>query len=204
MELKEYLKIIHKNLKLIAIVTLICLLASYVFTLKQPKKYEANFNFTIAPKTKTEAENLYTYGGYYELQAAALFGATITSWLSSPDIVAEIYKRIQRKTKNMNPKSLAKLIKSSYTQSSFSLSVRLREENEKTARQLALKTIEVIQEKTSEFNQKTESKTNFGLIASEPVIFEIAPKKEFNLLIGALAGLFLGIFLSFVREYLWG
>ena len=201
MELKEYLKIIQKNLGLIIISIILVALFAYLFTLKQPIVYEADVSLTIIPKPGIELKNVYEYGGYYDLQAATLFGTTIASWLSSPDVVTEIYKRAGYEIKEVTSKALAKLIKTTLAPSSFSIKLQLKDRDKNKAQKLARATTEVIQNKTAEFNQKAGAKANFEIVASEPVIFEVKPKKEFNTLVGALAGLILGIFLAFVAEY---
>jgi capsular polysaccharide biosynthesis protein len=201
-ELKEYLKIVQRNLGLIIVVTILVALFAYIFTAKQPVTYEANANFTIIPKSAAELKNVYEYDGYYALQAAVLFGNTLASWLQSPDIVVEIFKKAGYELeKTQSSKSLAKLIKPTLVPNSFSVKFQLKDRDENKAQKLAQATTEIVQNKTTEFNQRAGSKANFEVAASEPIILEVKPKKEFNTMVGALAGLILGVFLAFVRQY---
>jgi len=200
-ELREYFKILRKNLGLIIVATILVAFFTYLFTLRQPTLYESNANLTIIPQSKTELKNVYEYGGYYELQTATLFGSTIASWLCSPDIVAEIYQKAGYEIKNRTSKALSKLIKTTFIPSSFSIKLQLKDEDKNKAQKLTRATIETIQNKTAEFNQKAEIKTNFEVVAAEPVILENRPKEGFSTAIGALAGLVLGIFLAFIAEY---
>lgn len=202
MELKEYLKILQKNLSLIIITTILIALFAYIFTLRQPIVYEANGSLTIIPKPSAELKNVYEYGGYYSLQAASLFGQTIAFWLQSPETVSSIYEKAGFQIeKTQTSKSLAKLIKTTLIPTSFSVKFQLKEKDKNKAKKLAEATTAVIQEKVAEFNQKAGSKDKFEIAASQPIIIEVQPKKGFNAGIGGVAGLVLGIFLAFLRDY---
>jgi len=201
-ELKEYFKILQKNLWLIIVTTILVALVAYVFTLRQPITYEANANLTIIPKPNTELKNVYEYDGYYALQAASIFSLTMASWMQNPDTVAEIYQNSGYKIdKGQTSKSLSKLIKPTASPNTFSLGLQLKNKDKTKVQKLTKAAIEVAQNKTAEFNKTAGSKINFEVTASEPTILEVAPKKTLNTGIGAVAGLVLGIFLAFALEY---
>jgi len=202
MEFKEYLKILRKNLTLIVIATFVVALVAYIFSIKQTNVYEANSSLTIVPKPALELKNVYEYDGYYALQAATLFGNTVVvGWLQSPDIILEIYKRAGYDPGVKNSKALSKLIKATPVPDSFAIRFQLKESDKEKVLKVAQSTIEVIKDKVAEFNQKAGTKSNFEIVAAEPVVIEIRPDKGFNTLVGAALGLIFGIFLAFVVEY---
>lgn len=201
MELKEYLKILRQNLKIIVFATVLITLSAYVFGLMQPITYEANANLTIIPKTSVELHNVYEYGGYYDLQAAFLFGNTIATWLQSPDIVFNIIKNSGYQIEKTNSNSLSKMIKITVSPNSSAIKFQIKDKDKDKARKLANAAILEVKNKTAEFNQRAGTKVNFEIFSSDPVIIEVKPKIGFNTATGALAGLVLGIFLAFVFEY---
>lgn len=201
MEFKEYIRIIQKNLWLIAVSIILVAAFAYVYTARQPIIYEANSDLTIIPKSGTELKNVYEYDGYYALQSASLFGNTIISWFQSPDIVADIYQKSGVSVDNTSSKSLGKLIKASLVPNSFSVKFQIKDTNKERVLKLAKTTTSAIQNKTANFNQKSTTKVKFEIADSEPIIITVRPQKEFYTLVGALAGLILGTFFGFVFEY---
>lgn len=202
MEIKEYLKIFRKSAVIILLCVIFVTLGAYVFTVRQKVVFEGNGSLTIIPKPATTTKsNFYEYDGYYALQASGLLGNSITAWLQSPDVVFEIYKQAGIDTTGLSAKQLVKSMKAEMLVGTFAVKFQIKNSDRNRAESLAKSTISVIQNKTAEFNQKAGTKINFELQADPPVITELKPKKELELIAGALAGLILGIFLSFVLEY---
>ena len=202
MELREYLKILKNNLGLIIIITLLVTAGTLIFSLKQKVSYEADSNITVIPKSNAELNNDYEYDGYYALQSASTFSNTISLWLQSPGVVIEIYNKAGSELdKNTSSKILSKQIKTTVLPNASSLKFQIQNENKEKVQKLASAINETVKAKTTEFNQKFSSGISFEVITSEPLLIEIKPKTELNTLAGVLAGLVLGIFLAFLREY---
>lgn len=202
MELKEYLRIFKKHFKLIIATTILLTLAAFIFTLTQPISYQATGSLTIVPKSIAELKNVYQYDGYYSLQTSNLFGVTITSWLGNPDIVTEIFQKAGYTTEGISVQALSKFINTSQMLNSSSVTFRLGDRDENKTQKLATATIEVVRNKTVEFNQAAGTRVNFEIVATSPLVNKVEPKKELNTAVGFLSGLILGVFLSFVLEYL--
>jgi capsular polysaccharide biosynthesis protein len=80
MELKEYIKIIRKEFKLILIAAIITGSSALLFSTIQPVKYETSLSLFVN-KDKTQETDDFKYDGYYALQASEIISDSIEQWL---------------------------------------------------------------------------------------------------------------------------
>jgi capsular polysaccharide biosynthesis protein len=199
MELKEYLKIIKKNSKLILIISIITAASAFVFSVVQPVKYETSLSLTII-KDKTQITDNFKYDGYYALQASEIIADSIEQWLKSPVTVDAIYKEAQVDLEFKNIKSYTKKFiarKMSSQQVEVKFKTNAREEAEKISQAVA----EVINNKVKILKESSEQEISFSVDSENPVIVESRPDAILNLIIGLVSGLALGIFIVFLRRY---
>ena len=199
MELKQYLKIIKQNAKLVLIIAVLTALFSFVFSVIQPVKYETSLSLLIS-KNKTQQTDDFKYDGYYALQASEIIADSIQQWVKSPEIVSAVYQKARidsdfKNIKGYTKKFTAKKMSSQYVEVKFSAITK--EDAEKISRAV----VEVINNKVEALEKNSEGEVAFFIESGEPIIIKNKPDLLFNLFIGFISGLVLGVFAVFGREY---
>ena len=199
MELKQYLKIIKQNAKLVLIIAVLTALFSFVFSVIQPVKYETSLSLLIS-KNKTQQTDDFKYDGYYALQASEIIADSIQQWVKSPEIVSAVYQKARidsdfKNIKGYTKKFTAKKMSSQYVEVKFSAITK--EDAEKISRAV----VEVINNKVEALEKNSEGEVAFFIESGKPIIIESKPNLLFNLFIGFISGLVLGIFTVFGKEY---
>ncbi|MBI3495237.1 hypothetical protein HY065_01270, partial [Candidatus Berkelbacteria bacterium] len=111
MELKDYIRIITKNYLLIAIITVLIMLATYFVTKNQPPSFDGAVTFTVI-NSERFPPNQYGYDYYFTIQSASLLADTIDGWFGSPGFVKQVYDTAQVNFPATDTKSAARLFKS--------------------------------------------------------------------------------------------
>lgn len=199
MELKEYLKLIRKNLKLILIVGVVAALSAFLFSNFQPVKYETSLSLLIS-KNKTQETDDFKYDGYYALQAGEMLADTVTEWLKSPTMVNAIYQEASVPGNFGSVKSYAKKF-TAKKMSSQHIEVKFDSEAKESAEKISSAIIRIINDKIKALEENSEEEISFSASGENPVIVEKKPDALFNLVIGFISGLILGIFIVFGKEY---
>ena len=199
MELKEYLKIVKKNFKLIIIIGIITAVSAFVFSVAQPIEYETSLSLTIA-KDKTQTTDDFKYDGYYALQSSEIMANSIEQWLKSPETVNAIYRRAQvdsefKNIKSYTKKFIAKKMSSQYVEVKFKSSAT------EEAKKISTATTEIINAKVEKLKESSEQEISFLVSSENPVIVESRPDAILNLIIGLISGMALGVFVVFLRRY---
>jgi len=199
MELKQYLKIIRQNKKMIIAVALLTGLFSFIFSAIQPIKYETSLSLLIS-KNKTQETDDFKYDGYYALQASEIMADSVEQWLKSPEVVNAVYRKAHinfdfENIKSYTKKFKARKMSSQYVEVKFSAFAK--EEAEKISRAI----IEVVNSKAEALKKNSAEEVSFSVIGTDPVIVEDNSNLFLNLFIGFISGLALGIFIVFWKEY---
>ena len=199
MELKEYLKIIRKNSKLIIIISIITAVSAFAFSIAQPIKYEASLSLTII-KDKTQITDDFKYDGYYALQTSEIMADSIEQWLKSPETVNAIYKEAQvdldfKNIKSYTKKFIVKKMSPQYVE------VKFKSSTTEEAKKISTATIEIINAKVEKLKEFSEQEISFLVSSENPVIVENRPDAILNLIIGLISGMALGVFIVFLRRY---
>ena len=199
MELKEYLKIIKKNSKLILTIGIITAVSAFVFSAAQPAKYETSLSLAVI-KDKTQTTDDFKYDGYYALQASEIIAVSIEQWFGSPEIVNAIYQKAKidqdfKNIKSYTKKFTARKMSMQYVEVKFES--KTREEAEK----ISVAAIEIINNKVEKLKESSEQEVSFSVSSGNPVTVENKPDEILNLIIGLISGLALGIFVVFLRRY---
>ena len=199
MELKEYIEIIKKNFKLILSVAIITGLSAFLFSVLQPVKYEASLSLFIN-KDKTQETDDFKYDGYYALQASEIIADSVEQWMKSPEVVDAIYQEAGIKHdfesfKNYTKKFTVKKMSAQY------IEVKFKANNREDAEKISAAVAEVTRSKIKALGENSGQELSFLVKNENPVIIESKPNVFFNLIIGLVSGLFLGVFMVFGREY---
>ena len=199
MELKQYLKIIKENAKLILIITLLTVLFSFVFSAIKPTKYDASLSLLISPN-KTQETDDFKYNGYYALQAGEIIADSTEQWIKSPEFVSAVYQKAQLDPNFRNIKGYAKKFKADKMSSQY-VEVKFETDTKEEAEKISQAITKVLNNKTEILAENSQEELSFVIVGSQPIILESRPNIVFNMIIGLIAGLFLGIFTVFGRRY---
>jgi len=199
MEFKEYLKIIKQNIRLVLVVAVLTALFSFIFSVIQPVKHETSLSLLIG-KNKTQQTDDFKYDGYYALQASEIIADSIQQWIKSPEIVSAVYQKARidsdfKNIKGYTKKFTAKKMSSQYVEVKFNAAT------EEGAEKISQAIVEVINNKVEALEKNSEGEVAFFIESGEPIIIKSKPDLLFNLFIGFISGLVLGVFAVFGREY---
>ena len=200
MELKEYLKIIKKNSKLIIAISIITAVSAFVFSIAQPIEYETSLSLAII-KDKTQTTNDFKYDGYYALQASEIIADSIEQWLKSPEVVNAIYQKSEIDQDFKSIKSYTKKFTAQKMSPQF-VEVKFKSDTREEAEKISAATVKIISTKIENLKETSEQEISFLINNGDPVIVESKPDAILNLIIGLISGLALGIFVVFLRRYL--
>lgn len=199
MELKEYLKIIKKNLKLILAIGAIAGLSAFLFSSLQPVKYEISLSILIS-KNKTQETDDFKYDGYYALQASEMLADAIVEWTKSPAMVNAIYQEASVAGNFGSVKSYSKKF-TAKKMSSQHIEIKFNSDTKESAEKISAAAVKVISNKIMDLEKSSEEEIAFSANGESPIIMEKKPDASLNLIIGFISGLVLGVFGVFGREY---
>lgn len=191
MEIKEYLKIIKKNLTLFLITTVGVTLAILSYFYFQPITYDTSLTLNIT-RSGIQKTSDYRYDDFYRLQADEKFADTIVEWLASPRIVADIYAKAGENKKEIDLKKLAKNF-SAEKRSTQIVAVSFSSSSPESAQKISSSLIKILSQNTQELNKDQQEANWFQIIAEKP----LTAKHNFHCKIILLVALAVGVFLSF-------
>lgn len=199
MELRQSITIIRQSFGWVIGTALVTGAAALAVALSSPEQFDTSLAFAINRINKQETVD-YQFDGYYAIQASDLFAQTITSWLTTPSILLEIYQRA-----DVDP-DIASLSSFSgrFTTKKYSsqnIGVRFIERDKHTAEKISAAIIAVLQAKTATINQTADAKALFEIVGSSPVIVATKPSPVLSTIIGLLVGAAVAGLLVFLRHY---
>ena len=191
MELKEYLKIIQKNLRTFIFVIFLVTAVGLIYFLFLPISYSTSLTANITRSGKQITES-YKYDDFYRLQADEKFAETLVEWMKSPRTVASIYERAGLSVQKMSLKKLSKAIKAQKYSSQI-VAIFYSTTDEVTAKKIATAIETTLTENIASLNKNQKEDTWFQIVAQKPLTVQ----NEYNLFF--ITGIFIliGIFLSF-------
>lgn len=200
MELKEYLKLIRKNHRLIITVCVITGISTFLFSILRPVKYDVSQSLFINKSGSQETDD-FKFDGYYALEAADTISDSIGEWLKSPEVVNEIYAKSGIDPAFKNIKSYSKKFKAKKLSAEF-VEVKFESGNINEANKISGAIVEVVNSKTKSLKDASNGEVSFSIAGSSPIVVESKLDALFNFVIGIASGLLLGIFIALSREYL--
>jgi len=168
MELKEYIQIIKKHLKLFISTAVIIILAAFAYFSFRPVSYTTSLVMNITRSGAQNTDN-YKYDDFYRLQADEKFSETLVEWLKSPRIEEEILKEAGIDASSYSLKKLAKNIKAE-KKSSQVVAASFSAQNKKNSEKMAQAVSKIISQKTENLNKDQKDSTWFQVIFENPVI----------------------------------
>ena len=200
MELKEYLKIIKRDSKLIIIISIVTAVSAFAFSIAQPIKYETSLSLSII-KDSTQITDDFKYDGYYAFQSSEIIADSIEQWLKSPEVVNAIYQKAEIKQDFKNIKSYTKKFTAQKMSPQY-VEVKFKSETTEEAKKVSMAVVEIINAKIEKLKKNSEQEISFLISSEDPVIVKSSPDAFLNLIIGLISGLALGVFVIFLRRYL--
>lgn len=200
MDLKEYLKLIKKNYRLVITVCAITGISTLLFSVLRPVKYDVSQSLFINKDNSQETED-YKFSGYYAFEAADMLSDSIAEWLKSPEVVNSIYAKSGVDPSFKNIKSYSGKFKAKKFSAEF-VEVKFESRNTDEAKKISGAIVDIINAKTASMKNTSNEEVSFSIAGSAPVIVENKLDALLNFMIGIASGLFLGIFIALSREYL--
>lgn len=201
MEVKDYFKVITKNLWIIILITAIFAVVAYFVALNKPASYQASTAISVVKQSTANSQDFYTFDNYYTIQAAGVFSDSLVGLFASPSFVSETFQKAGYEIPDTGIKSLAKIFTAKkQVATSAVVTVNFSDNDEIKARK-------IIETATTQIKQYVESsytgKTgNFEITATEPVVVTAPKTTGVNTFIAAFVGLFVSLGIVFVKESL--
>ncbi len=199
MELKEYIKIIKNNLKLIFVTALITSFSAFLFSSLQPVKYETSLSLFLS-KDKSQMTDDFKYDGYYALETSGIIADSIVQWIKSPELVNSVYQKAQIDGNFKNLKSYAKKITAKKMSPQY-IEVKFETNNIDQADKISTAIIDKINNKIQSIKKDSEGEIAFLISNENPITIKKEQNIFLNSIIGLISGIILGIFFVFFKRY---
>lgn len=200
MELKDYLRVIKRERKIIILATLLCAAGATAGGLLTPVRYETSVSLFLN-RQDTQATDQFKYDGYYALQAADLVADQLEKALQSPEIVNAVYEQSGLQPGFGNLKGYKKKF-TAHKMSGQHVEIGFVSTSAIEAERLSGALTTVANRRLSEMSAASAGELSFSVSSNRPVTLEKHPDLGLIALLGAVSGLALGIFLSFLKKYL--
>lgn len=199
MELKDYINIFKKQIKVFLIVVLVFVLTAVVWQRSQPVNYRATLLLNIGRQGAQETQD-YKYDSFYRLQADERFADTVVRWLASPRVVEDIYAGAGSDMKNSGVRNLKKSF-SAKRLSSQMVEVTYDNYDTKTLEKLSKSAVEVVNRYTDSLNKENKEHGWFVVVGSEPVIRDARVSLSFVLVVSFALSVFAGFWAAILSHY---
>lgn len=191
MELKDHLRIIHKNLLFILVFTVVLIVGTSVYFVKKSASYDAVVSFDVHLANRLSTPD-YQYGAYYDLKGAELFSQHVMSWFQTPAFLKKVYERAGMSSEIHNLNDFNYRFKTKqYSAQNFS--VLFHDESRETAFKLAQAMDALVLEENTN-NQ-------FQIIPLEPVIVLKKVSWPLAITLSLISGLVLSTVFAYLRRY---
>lgn len=154
-----------------------------IVTMRLPDGVDVVQTFTI-PIPERPPTNEYEFDGFYAIQATERFADTLAGWLSSPDLVAEVYRRAELPS----PTSSIRRLASVFTTRRLSgqvVEVRFQASDEEHARTILAAVNDVVEDRTDTVNQDRQRSLTLRVVPEQPLILPILRSVGLRALVAA-------------------
>jgi len=200
MELREYLRIIRKNLPLIAGLVVVSGAAAFFFSQNLPPTYTTSLTLYVKRQPTEPSDKYYTFDGYYSQQAAEKFTETVIGFLKSKDILLASAKLADLPTDQKSLEQLSSSIKIRQVAPQL-VSLKVTQKDGGIAKKFCTALAQATTERINLLNQTGDKAISVDLLNPEPLVEKNEPKVVLNSLVGVLCGLLAGLTYAFAREY---
>ncbi|NCU41532.1 MAG: hypothetical protein EOM19_02290 [Candidatus Moranbacteria bacterium] len=201
MELKEFIQEICKQWKLFSLLIVGTILITLFYVFLQPIRYTTILSLHVARSGSGAQTNEYQYDDFYRLQADERFADTVVRWLSSPRIVADIYKEAGRDISIPAEHTLGKVFSAKRLSSQY-VEIRFTTATQEIAEALTNSLEKILNQRTTDLNSEASQNNNwFRVIVENPVIYPYYIPWTKILLGSLLVGTILALWVIGLRNY---
>jgi capsular polysaccharide biosynthesis protein len=200
MELNNYWLIIKRNSYITIVLCLVFAGLAYYHWTKNKVDYSGTVTFTIGNQSSdiTSQDN---FGQFYNLSAASYLADTLSGWLGSPNVVADVYAKAGYplpKTKLTNLATTIKTTKNTLT--SGVVVAQMGASSHEGTVNLLNASIGVVNDQLDAVHKDGTIPTQMTIHASSPVVVDQANNPYIAVLIAAISGIIVGVVISLFVE----
>lgn len=155
----------------IALLAAVAAAVTAIVTTRLPDGVDVVQTFTI-PIPERPPSNEYEFDGFYAIQATERFADTLAGWLSSPDLVAEVYRRAELPSPASSIRRLANVF-TTRRLSGQVVEVRFQASTEEQARTILTAVKNVIEDRTDTVNQDRQRGLVLHTVPEQPLLLPI-------------------------------
>jgi capsular polysaccharide biosynthesis protein len=193
MELKEYIQIFKRHLKLFVLVTIATVVIGLTVQKVLPTRYKVEVNLDVTRSGQQAETSDYRYDEFYRLQADERFADTVVRWIES----GRIQEDIRIATKDVDFKKLkAMRLSSQLIKTTFLVAESDRSKDVTNSISM------VLNKKTADLNKDQNNPNWFKVIVSKPVVVEYKIPTIKLVIIMLILGMFIGFWTVFMKHYL--
>jgi len=200
MELKEYIRIIIKNINVFLAVIAAVVVAGFAIVFFKPVSYTTSMLIDVT-RSGTQDTADYKYDDFYRIQADEKFVQTIVQWISNPGIESDILSGAGSSASNLSLRQLSNSFRAQEL-SSQAISVTFSTPTRDQAQKIAASITNVITKNTAALNADQKEGGWFEIVAHYPVIVEDLYGPLLVLLVTLVLGIFLAFWVVLIIHYL--
>lgn len=188
-DLSNLLETLRKNVKLIIILPILCLLISTIITLFfLDSKYQASTQVLVNQK-ESDSQMM-----AQEVQSNIQLVNTYSEIVKSPRILDKVSKELNRK---YTPTELSEMLTVSNQAESQLLNINVESKSEENAETIANKIAEVFSDEVPDIMNVD----NVSILSTaDNTTVQVAPKTMINLIMGVIVGLVIALLIIFIKE----
>jgi capsular polysaccharide biosynthesis protein len=162
-------------------------------------KYSVSLSLTINRYGNQPSQD-YRYDNYFALKATEEFGDTVAGWFKTPEMTQAIFKKAGLSNLPQNLNTLSRQFKAAKISPNL-VEVRFGAKSEIEAKTLAQAVGQIVSERTNMISASSWQNISFLSVAGEPVVVKNTGLVWWNVLVGLLVGLAVGVFVKVGKEY---
>jgi hypothetical protein len=175
------------RLLLLAAVSALC---TAIVTSRLPRGVDVSLPFTI-PVPGRPLSGAYEYDGYYALQATDLFAGTLAGWLTSPDLVADVYAKAGLAQPARSVRTLARVFTARKLSGQL-VELRFHARTGEDAQRVAEHVTAIVHRRTEQFNKEGGTPLQFSVTSGEPLVLPVQRSVPLRALVGGLVAFVFG------------
>lgn len=200
MELREYVEIIRKSLKLLIVLATASGMLALFVSLQLPPTYTTSLTLYVKRQAAEANPDYYTFDGYYSQQAAEKFTETVVGFLKSKDILLASAKLADLSTNQKSLEQLESSIEIKQVAPQL-VSLKVEQGDGQEAKKFCTSLAQATTERINLLNQTGDKAISVDLLNPEPLVEKNEVPLVVNTLVGILVGTLLSLLYIFLKEY---
>lgn len=199
MELREYLRIFGKHIRVFLGVVAGCLLIGLIWHASQTRSFISHLTLNVT-RSGSEKTADYQYHDFYRLQADERFADTLVRWLGSPRIVLDIYHDARVDQFHGGFFSPSDVFKAERLSSQV-IEVTYRTSAAEDAAAISRSLVRVLNNQADALNKDQQEEAWFTVLGSDPVVTDGRARLAFVIVVSLAVGVFVGFWAVWIRHY---